>query len=131
MSPIRKVLMGLTILMALTGGVTAYLHLTKPKPLPVKEKVKQQKRKIKRTYNSDGKLASEEIDEVLTQRWTKPVIKPKPYLLGATLGYDFDKYRIKYNVIAGKQVTEDCYAIGKASTDLSLSSIEAGALCVF
>jgi hypothetical protein len=123
MSPVRKVLMGLSILLALTGGVTGYLHLTKPEP--VKTKVKKEQRKIKRTYK-DGKIATEEVQEFLETKWTKPGIKPKPYLFGVTLSYDT---KINYNIMAGKQVTQNCYAIGKTSTEFN--NIEAGALCVF
>ena len=121
MSPVRKVLMGLTILMALTGVVSAYLHFTKP--VPVKTKVKKEQRKIKRTFK-DGKIATEEVQEFLETKWTKP--KPKPYLFGVTLGYD---EKIKYNIMAGKQITNNCYAIGKTSTEFN--NFEAGALCVF
>lgn len=122
-SPVSKIVIGLSLCMSLLGGVVGYNHFFKPAP-PAKEKVKKEKRKIKRTYK-DGKIAYEEVQEFIESRWTAP--KPKPYLLGATLGYDFHK--VTYNIMAGKQVTKNCYAIGKSATDLS--KIEVGALCVF
>lgn len=124
-SPVSKVIVGLTCLMALTGAGVAYNHFFKPDPPPIQQKSKQKKRTTKRTYQ-DGKIATEEVQEFLSEKWTKPVIKPKPYLFGVTLGYD---EKIKYNVMAGKQITSNCYAIGKVSTEFN--TFEAGALCVF
>jgi hypothetical protein len=130
MSLVNKIILGHAVLLAILGIGVAYNVFHKPaKPVPTIENKKTEKRHIKRTFTSEGKLASEDIEESVSSKMVKVEIKPKPYLLGATLSYDFDQYKVRYNIIAGKQIIGDCYAIAKASTDLNLNHVEAGVLC--
>jgi hypothetical protein len=124
---VNKIIVGLLSLCLLCGGLIIWLRPKPPAPVKIsaKEKVAEKKelRKIKRTFTPDGKVASEEIDEFLSTRKSsnvvdiKPELTKKDFLLGVTLGYDFDKTKIIYNLVLGKAVFNDLYVIGKVNTD--------------
>ena len=80
----------------------------------------------KRTYNSEGKIAYEEIDQFVNKKMTtkKEVVITeaikKDYLVGMTTKLDLNYNNIdSYNIIVGRRLIFDIYIIGKTSTQLS------------
>ncbi len=134
MSPINKVILGLVLSIALLAGLFFYF---KKEPV-IKEEVtittaSTKKKHTKRVIPQAGlpPIVEEiEEDEKLDSfvKASLSVPAKKHYLFGATVSYD---QKINYHIVVGKAVTDDCYAVAKASTDFQLSKVEAGALCTF
>ncbi len=119
MSPIKAITSGLICLAILAGGAMLYFKM-KPAPIEATKNLKTTKRTI-------PQKGLPPIIEETSELSESPVVK-KNTLLGASIGYDFDKRKYIYSGIIGKRVFSDVYLIGKASSDLK---IEAGIIYVF
>ncbi len=138
-NPINKVIAIILSLAIVCGSILVYMKLTvKPE---IKSEVsasttatKKSKKKTHRVIPQPGGLppivedTEEESDEKLDQFAHASLSKPasKNYILGLTLGYDS---KVTYNLILGKAVLPDLYAVAKINTDLSKA--EAGILWAF
>lgn len=137
MNQLKTITRALVIFCLLLGAAVAYRSCSKKE---IKAEVQAsssstKKKKTKRVIPQAGGLApiieETEEDEKLDQfvKASLSVPAAKKYLMGLTLGYDFERSRVTYNLMAGKAISEDCFAIGKTSTDFQLSKVEAGILC--
>lgn len=121
---VNKIISGLMILIVICCGAIIYFKIFK-KDEP-KIKIEETKKgTVKRKITKPTGDVIEETEVYESKSKSVPVVKN--YLLGLTLGYDFDLKKQTYSLIFGRYMFIDIYLIGKIET----TRIEGGLIWTF